>query len=188
MVTTLLCLAATAAHAQGYGGGGYRGRQYGPGIQRYGLVFGASIGPGAFGFSDCRDCDSLGALAVQLELGGMVAPNIAIMFDYTGHYHPFDDGSVLSTNLFDGAIRFFFGRIFWIEGGIGIGYLNWDDGYGYVFNQGWGLGGLGAFGIEVLQTYNFALDIQARVSAERIQDNPGVTVTNGAILIGVHWY
>ncbi len=191
LVCGLLCVAATAS-AQGYyppPRGGYYS-QPSPGIHRGGLVFGGSIGPGAFTFSDCgaQSCDSTGALALQLELGGMVAPNLALMFDWTGQVHPFSDGTVLSANLFDGALRYFFGRIFWIEGGLGIGWRDQTDEFGYVWNDGWGLGLLGAFGIEILQTYNFALDLQIRGTWSRIYGDPDVNISTGALLIGIHWY
>jgi len=172
----------STASAQGYA---YPNSPPPPGIQRYGVVFGGSIGPGAFNFSDCTGCDSLGAVALQLELGGMVAPNIAILGDWTGHLHPYGDGTVLTSGLVDGSIRFFFSRILWIQGGIGIGYLSQDTSDGINLDSNWGIGLLGAFGVEVLQTHNFALDLQARISGERIAS---VTVGNFAVLIGIHWY
>ena len=118
----------------------------------------------------------------------MNAPNVALLFDWTGNFHPFDDGSVLSTHLFSGAVRFFFGRIFWLEGGIGVGWMNQEDEFGYTFSSGAGIGGLAAFGIEVLQTYNFALDLSIRLSGERVQSDPTVNAGSAALLIGIHWY
>src|SRR5262249_50284459 len=130
LVLILGCLGASAgvAAAQQYGppppGRGYYAPPP-PGIHRYGLVFGGAIGPGAFSFSDCSGCEAFGALALQLEIGGMVSPEVAILFDWTGHLHPTNDGNgtLVSSNLLDVAVRGFLGRIFWIEGGIGIGYL-----------------------------------------------------------------
>ena len=107
---------------------------------------------------------------------------------YFAWIHPFSDGTAISSNLFDGAIRVFLGRIFWLEGGIGIGYVNQSDEFGFVFSSGVGLGLMGAAGVEVLQTYNFALDLQLRISGARIENNPGVNVGNVAALIGIHWY
>jgi hypothetical protein len=159
-----------------------------PGIQRYGLVVGGSIGPGAFNFSDCNGCEALGALALQAEIGGMVAPNVALLFDWTGHIHPFGDGSVLSSNIFDGAVRVFLGRIFWLEGGVGVAYVNETDEFGFTLSQGWGFGLMGAAGVEVLQTTHFALDIQVRLSGGRVYSDPNVNVGNIAALLGAHWY
>ena len=193
-ITALSVLAALSpASAQGYGPPrrGYYGQpEYG--IQRYGLVIGGSIGPGAMAFSDCGNCDSLGTLAVQLELGGMVAPNVAVLFDWTGHFHPDNDGT-LSANLFTGDIRLFLGRIFWIQGGLGVGSLSFDNNFDYRDeNIGWGLGGLVAAGIEVLQTRRMALDLQVRLSAIHIPNDSAVlhdyTVEDVAFMIGLHWY
>src|SRR5215471_14464873 len=186
LVLVALVVLPVAAQAQGYSYGPPRPPP--PGIQRYGLVVGGSIGPGAFNFSDCPGCDAFGALAVQLEIGGMVAPNIALLVDWTGHIHPFNDGTAISSNLFDGAIRVFLGRIFWLEGGLGVGYVNETDDFGFVFTSGWGFGIMGAGGVEVLQTPTFALDLQIRISGSRIQNDPGVNVGNVAALIGIHFY
>jgi hypothetical protein len=188
----LFSLAATA-HAQYYGQpppprpGPYYAAQP-QGIVREGLVFGGSIGAGAFGISDCHDCETLGALALQLEIGGMITPNLALVVDWTGHLHPFTDGGVLSSNLLDGSLRVFLGRIFWLQGGIGFGYLEATDEAGYSLGSAGGLGLLVAGGVEVLQTYNFALDIELRLSGERIYTDPAVSISNVALLIGFHWY
>jgi hypothetical protein len=162
-----------------------------PGIHRSGLVLGGGIGPGAFNFSDCTGCDSFGALALQLEIGGMVSPVVAVMFDYSGHLHPTGDGNgtLVSSNLFDVAVRGFLGRIFWLEGGIGLGYISVTDSYGFSDSSDVGLGLMAAAGLEVLQTYNFALDLSLRISGARINEHPGSTnVSNIAFLVGFHWY
>ncbi len=161
-----------------------------PGIHRMGLVIGGAIGPGAFAFSDCsgNDC-SIGALALQLEIGGMVAPNVAVLFDWTGLLHPTGDanGTVVSSNLIDVAVRGFLSRIFWLEGGIGIGYVTVSDAY-YYDTSDFGLGLMAAAGVEVLQTYNFAIDLSLRVHVAHIYENPSTNVSNLAFLIGFHWY
>jgi hypothetical protein len=186
--------AAKTARAQVYGPPpappGYYAQPEQAGIHRYGLVVGGGIGAAAFNFSDCSGCNSVGALALQLELGGMVSPHVAIVADWSTHLHPLEGGGVLSSNLFDGSVRYFFSRIFWLQGGIGIGWLQLTDEYGYDYLHGdnWGLGLLGAFGIEVLQTYNFALDLSVRLSGERIYGDNPVTVSNAAFLVGFHWY
>jgi hypothetical protein len=172
---------AGAAQAQRYYGGE-------PGIHRYGLVTGFSIGGGDLGLSDCSGCGSWGVLTLQGEIGGMVAPNVAILFDYTGNFHDFGGGDTMSNHIIDGAIRFFFARIFWIEGGLGIGELNFNFSDGSFDTSGWGLAGLGAFGIEVLQTPRFALDLSARIAGERISTDPSQSVVSFNLLVGFHWY
>jgi hypothetical protein len=194
-ILVLLCAGAGVASAQQYGPPPPPGRGYyappPPGIHRFGLVFGGAIGPGAFSFSDCSGCDAFGALALQLEIGGMVSPEVAILFDWTGHLHPTGDGNgtLVSSNLLDVAVRGFLGRIFWLEGGIGIGYLSVSDAYGFTDSSDFGLGLMAAAGVEVLQTYNFALDLSIRLSGEHIYENPsGVNISAVAFLVGFHWY
>jgi len=165
-------------------------RYYGepPGIHRYGLVAGFGVGGGVIGLSNCTGCDSWGTLTLQGEIGGMVAPNVAILFDYTGNFHSFGGGDSMTNSIIDGAVRFFFGRIFWIEGGLGIGELTFDYGDGTYDTSGWGIAGMGAFGIEVLQTPRFALDISARIAGERISTNPDQSIGSFNLLVGFHWY
>ncbi len=165
-------------------------RYYGepPGIHRSGLVAGFGVGGGALGLSNCDGCGSWGTLALQGEIGGMVAPNVAILFDYTGNYHSFGGGDSMTNSLVDGAIRVFFGRILWIEGGIGIGELSFDYFDGTRSTSGWGFGAMGAFGIEVLQTPRFALDLSARIAGERISTNPDQSIGSFNLLVGFHWY
>lgn len=165
-------------------------RYYGdpPGIHRYGLVAGFGVGGGALGLSNCDGCDSWGVLSLQGEIGGMVAPNVAILFDYTGSFHSFGNGDTMENNIIDGAVRFFFGRIFWIEGGLGIGELTIDYGDGFRDSSDWGFALMGAFGIEVVQTPRFALDLSARIAGERISSNPNQSIGSFNLMVGFHWY
>jgi hypothetical protein len=190
MGITALSVLGVASAASAQGRPYYAQPSYG--IQRYGLVVGGSIGPGLMGFSDCRNCDSLGTLALQAEIGGMVAPNIALLFDWTGHFHP-DNGGTLEANLFSGDIRIFLGRIFWIQGGIGIGLFDFNGDFGYDNESiGSGIGGLVAAGVEVLQTRRMALDLQIRLSAIHIPNDSAAlndyNVEDAAFMIGLHWY
>jgi hypothetical protein len=165
-------------------------RYYGepPGIHRSGLVAGFGVGGGALGLSNCDGCGSWGTLALQGEIGGMVAPNVAILFDYTGNFHSFGGGDSMTNSIVDGAVRFFFGRIFWIEGGLGIGELTFDYSDGTYDTSGWGFAAMGAFGIEVLQTPRFALDLSARIAGERISTNPDQSIGSFNLMVGFHWY
>src|SRR5688500_4268714 len=105
------------AEAQGYGPGYYSGPPPPPprGVIRSGLCFGVGLGLGAISFTDCEDCEVLGGLGLQGHLGGMLAPNLALMFDAATVIHPLDDaggGSLASTTLM-GVFRFWPSSIFW---------------------------------------------------------------------------
>lgn len=191
LVTSLVLAMALAgvASAQSYGPGYYQQPPPPPqGIQRGGLVLGGSIGLGGIYFGDCEDCDGLGGLALQGHIGGMVAPNVAIVFDASTVIHPFEDGGALMSHAWLGAIRIWLTDNLWLSGGLGLGLVEEDDDVGYlVARTDTGFAGMVGAGIELLQTYNFALDLQVRATGARFSDEE-ITVTNLSVLLGFNWY
>src|SRR5436190_7129834 len=78
------------------GGGGYYAAPTAPvGIQRRGFVIGFSLGGGTMNCGDCPDDSALSGVALDLHLGGMLTPQLALMFDGWGVAHPFDGGGTL---------------------------------------------------------------------------------------------
>ncbi len=74
------------AHAQGY----YAPGPGGPppnGVYRSGLVVGFAVGGGNMALN-CDGCGSLGGLAAEFHIGGMVAPRLALEFDISTIVHP----------------------------------------------------------------------------------------------------
>jgi len=70
------------------------------GIHRSGFIIGFSLGWGSISCSSCPDGDSLSGAAVDIHLGGMLAPNVALMFDGSGIGHTID-GSGTLTHVVD---------------------------------------------------------------------------------------
>ena len=74
---------------------------YGPppaaprGIYRGGLVFGVGIGAGAITANDCTNCGG-GAGALELHIGGMINPRLAILAEVWGLARPLDGGATLT--------------------------------------------------------------------------------------------
>src|SRR5688572_30434999 len=129
VAATLILPAAlgSRAEAQGYGPGYYPGAPPPPPrtTLRSGFIFGGGIGLGAISFTDCEDCEVLGGLGLQFHLGGMLAPNLALMFDGATVLHPLDDeegnGTTLASNTGMAVLRGWLARVFWLEAGLGVG-------------------------------------------------------------------
>jgi hypothetical protein len=174
------------------------------GVYRAGVIYGFSAGLGAIGQSSYGGvgCGSQCGAAGLLEghLGGMIAPRAALMFEVWGADHPWSDGAGNSHETFNtfvtGAGQFWLSDIFWLKGGLGLAYYHDTiNGYGYygnysaVVSSASGFGIFGAGGIEVLQSYNFALDIQGRIgSGFYSQYGNSFSVQNYAVMVGFNWY
>ncbi len=191
LASAVLALGGTA-HAQGYGPGYYQGPPPPPppGVLRSGMILGASLGFGGIFPADCDDCDGLGSFALQGHIGGMIAPQLAVMFDAGALFHPFEDDSLLTSSTFLGVLRGWLGRVIWLEAGLGLGYLQATDESGYfIVEERTGLAALIGAGIEVLQTPSFALDLQVRLSGARYSsEGDAFGITNLAVMIGFNFY
>ena len=157
-----------------------------PGVHRSGLVIGFSLGVGTIGCSDCSNSDSLGGVALDLHIGGMLTPNVALMFDGSGVAHSFDDGGTLTHVVDTMAVQVWVNDRLWLKGGLGIGQLSGSDNAGSSTQRSETRpAGMLALGVELFQGQSSALDLQLRGAATSFS---GVTLTNGSILIGYSWY
>jgi len=173
----------SAAHAQPYYGAPPPVR----GVYRSGLVLGGSLGAGAISSSNCGPyCGAAGA--IEGHIGGMLTPRLALMGDFWGTAHHWDDGYGTGTTyhgLYTIAVQYWATEILWLKGGLGFAQLIFGyDGESVPDENGPGI--MGAIGVEVLQAYNFALDLQFRVGRGFYDTGPDVT--NLAFMIGVNWY
>ena len=159
------------------------------GVDRRGLTLGFSLGGGAFVPADCDACESLGGLALELHIGGMIAPNMAIMFDGSGVSHPEGDSSL--THVIDTiALQFWINRWVWLKGGLGFGLLRYES-PSFAAESELGFGGMVAAGFEVIQGPRYAVDVQIRGAAVKYEDSvdgPGGTLNNGSVMVGISWY
>jgi len=171
------------------------------GVFRAGIVFGFAAGLGDLNSSSCPQSACGGAFALEGHLGGMISPRAALMFETWGTDHPYSlNGNDHETiNWFwTGAAQFWLNDIFWIKGGAGLALLRETEDTGVIDYNGYavvaatdhtGFALFGAAGVEVLQSYNFALDIQGRIGSGFYSDSGGsFSVQNYAILVGFNWY
>jgi hypothetical protein len=192
----------SAAQAQGYPPPYYPPPPPPPphGVFRAGLVWGFALGLGAVDSANCPPNGCGGAFAVEGHLGGMISPRAAIMFEAWGADHPYslagNDHETINS-FWTGAAQFWLNEIFWVKGGVGVAVLREtsDCGYDYYGNiavcadEHTGFGIFGAAGVELLQSYNFALDLQGRIANGFYSDNLGsFSVQSYAIMVGFNWY
>jgi hypothetical protein len=86
-----------------------------------------------------------------------------------------------------GALQYWPTNILWVKGGMGIGHIQvTNESGGFVEGDETGFGLMGALGVEVVQSYNFALDIQGRIAHGFYSQ--GGDATNYALMVGFNWY
>jgi hypothetical protein len=167
------------------------------GVYRSGLVFGFSGGVGAIHGDNCGDACGVAGL-VEGHLGGMISPRAALLFEIWVADHPWSSGgSSFETfnTFFTGAAQYWVNDIVWIKGGLGVAELREDFDIPYASyyrsttSDITGFALFGAAGVEVLQSYNFALDIQFRVgNGFYSQDGGSLSAQNYGLLVGFNWY
>jgi hypothetical protein len=158
------------------------------GMYRGGLTLGGSAGVGAISSQNCGPYCG-GAGMIEGHIGGMLNPRLALMGDFWLGVHPWDDGYGTGTTyhgIYTFAVQFWATPILWIKGGVGFANLVFGyDGSAGVSDES-GPASMAAIGVEVLQSYNFALDLQFRVGRGFYSEGPDVS--NAAFLVGVNWY
>jgi hypothetical protein len=193
----LLLGSASIANAQYYGAppprgyGGYPPPPPPPApmnAYRHGLTLGAGIGIGGISAADtCGNvCGVAGAF--EFHIGVMLNPRLAILFDFwaNNHFIPNTDAST-THSIYTGALQYWVADKIWLKGGIGGANMNISSDYdGFIYDRANGLGIMGAGGFEVLQMYNFALDLQLRLGHGFY--DPYGDVNSWALMIGANWY
>jgi hypothetical protein len=177
----------STAQAQ-YGPRPYYGAPPSRGVYRSGLVLGGSLGVGAISASNC-DPFCGGAGMIEGHIGGMLNPRLALMGDFWGSAHPWTDAYGSSGTTYHGiytlAAQYWATDILRLKGGAGFGQM--EVGYdGAPNNSESGFAIMGAIGVEVVQSYNFALDLQGRFGHGFYSQ--GGDVNNFGFMVGVNWY
>jgi hypothetical protein len=154
-----------------------------PSQGRQGLMVGFGIGAGEIVASDCESCDSLAGVAFDFSIGGMLNPNLAIMYDAFVVIRP-EDGDALANGTNTVAAQFWLTPQLWIKGGVGLSLIQLHFEGGGTLEE-YGLGITGGIGFEVMRSDKFAIDLSARLSHGQFD---GGGLSNGAVLVGFRWY
>jgi hypothetical protein len=202
LAAALLTLVGSASPAQAQR---YRRSYYaqGPrGVYRAGVVFGLSLGIGGISASSCGDVCGFSGLA-EVHIGGMIAPNVAVLGDFWEGLHYFSGvpglGSGETWNgIYTLALQYWPLYNIWFKGGLGFGRLqlnaNASSYYGYYYSVNvddeTGFAFMLAAGIELLQSYNWAMDLQLRYGnvAYGGGGNSAGDLSMYALMLGFNWY
>jgi hypothetical protein len=175
------------------------------GLYRSGLVYGFSLGVGSFSFSGCGDVCGVAGMG-EFHIGGMLAPRLALMGDFWGGIHAFDDtefglGSGTTFNgIYTLAGQYWLTDILWVKAGLGFAHIQISADNGCDFysdnctvDDETGFAFMLAAGVEVMQSYNFALDLQLRYGnvVYKAADNGGSgdgDTNMFALMVGFNWY
>ena len=135
------------------------------------------------------------SVGIDFHIGGMLSHRLALLFEIQGNaqtveQHGFEGEKTLSQVALLGAAQFWLTPRIWLKGGLGVASLQntYSDAYGDQDEQiDTGAAVLLGAGIELVQSQNFALDLQGRVlvgSYDLIDDS----ITAGTIGLGLNWY
>ena len=191
----LLTILGSASVAQAQYG---RRRYYSPpprGVYRSGVVFGFSLGVGGMSASGCGDLCGVSGLG-EVHIGGMIAPNVAVMGDFWEGLRYFSGDRYLGSGqtyngVYTAALQWWPAYNVWLKGGVGFGRLQINaDGDYYSVDDETGFAFLLAGGIELVQSYNFAMDLQLRYGNVAYGGGPNSVgdVSMYGLMIGFNWY
>jgi hypothetical protein len=195
-LATLVILAfASAAQAQYYQQAPPPGYGYPPpppppprgyGMYRSGLTLGAGIGIGGTSADTCGDSCGAG-FGYEVHIGGMLTPQLALLFDISGVEHSIANTSIETYNtMYLAAVQFFPINALWFKAGIGLAHYTETDTYTGDEGDDTGKAIMIAAGYEVYQAGPFALDLQLRLG-----DSFYTTAkdhSTAAFLVGFNWY
>jgi len=181
---------SSAAQAQ-YGRRGY----YAPPAPGYypaqsyrsGLVVGVGVGFGGLSVDPCQGDCGVG-LSLEGHLGGMVGPNLALMFDAWAvihHNNTFDDTT--TSGIYTGALQLWLTPILWVKGGAGLGNASTSNIVGDTRSAS-AFALMGGVGVELVHSGPFALDLQGRIGHSFFTNDDGGPITNYAFMVGFNWY
>jgi hypothetical protein len=187
--------AAPEAHAQYYG----QPRGYGyppppppppPRAYRGGLTLGAGVGFGSTWADNCnggafQECG--GGFAFEFHVGGMLNPQLALMFDLSSVEHAIPNTDIDTWNtMYLAAAQFWPINILWVKVGAGLSHYTETDVFTGQQGDDTGKAVMVAGGVEVYQMGPFAIDLQLRLSESfySLAKDHGMV----AFLVGFNWY
>ncbi len=156
---------------------------------REGVTFGGGVGVGSIACegADCGSVNSAGGL--MLHLGGMVAPDVAILGEAWGMLRR-DDSATFSQGMLMGAARFWPVPRLWLGAGIGVARAEWSYDSGPVqltSRTAWVPAGMLNLGVELVSNRDFSLDLELR-GGTGFYDQNDVQVRNLLLGVGVSFF
>lgn len=161
-------------------------------FQRSAWLIGFAIGPGSMKLD--RDDGGKGGGAIDLEIGGMVTPRLAVVVhakfgnSFTDH-QTFGRNSVQRSQFVRAAgVRWFLYRNLWGEAGLGAAEYEAAAEHGEIELER-ASGGRAVYGtaaVELYQRTSFAFDFRVSLSHTQYDDN--FTIDTASLQLGLTWY
>jgi hypothetical protein len=169
------------------------------GARRDGFVIGLGVVGGRVLNIDCADCYTSGAFGMDFRVGKMLTPRFALMLDTHAVAWGQSDVDALGASatatvqgVAAGAVQWWPGRRWWVQGGIGVGEIRGVESTVTVVGSeadelepATGFGTTVAVGYEVYQGKVFALDLNARYAGIHIEGSGRASLLVG---VGLAWY
>jgi hypothetical protein len=157
-----------------------------PRYYRSGLTIGVGLGFGGTSANNCGDSCGAG-FAYELHIGGMLNPQLALLFQISGVMHSIPNSSIDTYNtMYLAAVQFFPTNQLWLKGGVGLAHYTETDVFTGDQGDDTGKAIMVAAGYEVYQTGPFAVDLQLHLgeSFYSVAKDHGTL----AFLVGFNWY
>ena len=159
------------------------------GYGRDGLTFGVGLGGGNLGCSGDGCDDFTGAGSLDLFIGGMLNPNLAVLFDAWWMVHSEDNFDV-SQGIMTANVKFWPVNNLWLRGGLGVAraaytydgtFIDAEDHTEWVPAFAVGVG------VEPIATDTFGLDIKLEYGTGFYSDGD-TRIHSAALSVGVSFY
>ena len=178
----------------------YRPRYYQPGPARYypeptsyrPFFFGVGLGAGGVAlFPENDETVSRAGMSYNLHFGFGVAPRWSIVLAGDGAFAYFD-GYDISQSVWSIGPQVFLNKKVYVRLGIGVATKSVDldssyDDYSYNVSTHSGMGWTAALGVEFMQSYHFALGLEAAATYGHYQEIDLVTGSRDDGTIGINF-
>jgi hypothetical protein len=152
------------------------------------FMIGGSLGLGGLRFlnNDDPPVSAAGpATGYSGRLGFGLSPRVLLLLGVDGAVSV-EDALVYSQNIYYLGAQFFMTRQVFLRAGGGIGNITGRDNYGdFLYFGKTGLGLTGSIGVEMLQGYNWSLELAGMMTAGFYKDE---TWTSGTVNIGFNFF
>ncbi len=156
---------------------------------RQGVIIGGGVGVGhiACDGADCSGVNEAGG--INLQLGGMIAPDMGLLVDAWGMSHRDGDHATFTHAILTGAIRYWLVPRLWLSGGVGVAEASWhysSDVVDFQSRSDTVPAVMGAIGLELLSSPAFAMNLELRAGSGFFEND--TRVRNVSLGLGVDWY
>lgn len=161
-----------------------------PESQRSGLAIGFAFGPNVQVSSGLRDASGTGG-GLAIRFGTVASPRWVWLAELasTGYRQFVEEDSTYKLNsstLFTLGGQLYLKEAFWLRGGAGAAnFTRRSERGGEPTASFWGVGVIGAGGLDVLRRRSFALSLEVLTTLARYRDG---FVGAGTMQLGVSWY